>query len=153
MGKTVTKSIEDYLKTIYVLTEEKDVTRISDLSLALDVQPPSVTEMIQKMDRRGFVSHEKYRGVRLTEKGKKLAKSVKTRNKTLLDFLTIIGVNEKTAKEDACEMEHELNPTTMDCLTGFVKFVQSSPKNPRWLNHFKYYRKTGKHKECKDEAL
>jgi DtxR family Mn-dependent transcriptional regulator len=151
--KKVTKSIEDYLKTIYGLTKKRGVTTITEISSALHIRPPSVTEMIQKMERRGFVSHEKYKGITLTKKGKNLAKDVQLRNKTVFNFLRIIGVGKETAKKDACRMEHDLDSTTMEYLTKFVEFVQSSPQDPRWLDHFKYYRKTGTHKICEKEMI
>ena len=153
MNKRVTKSIEDYLKTIYILTEEKGITTTTEISSALHVQPPSVTEMIQKMEKRGFVSHEKYRGIMLTEKGRELARNVYERNETIFNFLKIIGVEEKIAEDDACKIEHDLNSVTVGYLTRFVEFVQTSPQNPRWLEHFRYYRETGKHKKCEREVV
>jgi len=153
LDKIITKSIEDYLKTIYILTRKKDFAKTSDISSALNVQPPSVTEMIQKLNKMGFVSYEKYKGITLTKKGEKLAKDVYKRNETLFNFLKIIGVKEKVAEDDACKMEHDLTPATTKHLAKFVEFVQSSPRNPKWLDHFKYYSKTGKHIECKEEVL
>lgn len=153
MDKIITKSIEDYLKVIYILTKEKGFAKTSDISSALNVQPPSVTEMIQKLNKMGFVSYEKYKVVTLTKKGEKLAKNVYKRNETLFNFLKIIGVEEKAAENDACKMEHDLTPATTKHLTKFVDFVQSSPRNPKWLDHFRYYSKTGKHIKCKEEVL
>ncbi len=147
--ENTTKSIEDYLKTIYILVKEKGVAKTLEISSMLNVRPPSVSEMIQKMSEQGLVSHKKYRGITLTKKGERLAKEMYTRNETLVDFLKIIGVDEEIAKEDACRMEHDLDPMTMEYLTQFVEFVQTSPRNPRWLEHFRYYIKTGTHKKCR----
>ena len=88
MDKIITKSIEDYLKTIYILTKEKDFAKTSDISSALNVQPPSVTEMIQKLNKMGFVSYEKYKGITLTKKGEELAKNVYKRNETVFNFIS-----------------------------------------------------------------
>jgi len=153
LDRIITKSIEDYLKTIYILTRKKDFAKTSDISLALNVRPPSVTEMMQKLNKMGFVFYEKYKGIALTKKGEELAKNVHKRNETVFNFLKIIGVDKEIAEYDACKMEHDLNPTTMNYLTKFVKFVQTSPRNPKWLDHFRHYTKTGKHIECKEEVL
>ena len=149
----ITESIEDYLKTIYILSERQGFVKTSDISSALKVQPPSVTEMVQKLNKMGYVSYEKYRGIKLTEKGKKIAENVYNRNKTLLNFLEIIGVDRKIAEKDACRIEHDLDPVTMNRLMKFVRFVQSSPRTPIWLEHFRYYMRTGKHIKCEEEIL
>ncbi|MFW6030128.1 MAG: MarR family transcriptional regulator, partial [Halanaerobiales bacterium] len=67
----LTESMEDYLEMIYRIDQEKGYIRAVDLADALNLQAPSVTKMIQKLDETGFVNYEKYRNISLTERGKK----------------------------------------------------------------------------------
>ena len=146
----IPKTVEEYLEVIYELIQEKGYARTIDISSRLNIQPPSVTEMIQRLDENGFLIYERYRGLKLTPKGEELAKSVCKRHETLATFLKIIGVDERIAEEDACKIEHNINTITMDRLTKFVEFVQNAPHDPKWLEHFEYYIRTGKHIKCSE---
>jgi len=64
----------------------------------------------------------------------------------LTKFLKTLGVSEDVAERDACALEHVLHPETLRQLRNFVRFVESSPAvNPRWLEHFREFCRTGKH--------
>lgn len=142
-----TRSAEDCVEAIYKLIEEKGFARISDISDALSVRPPSVTEMVQRLKDQGYVIYERYRRVRLTPKGEKLAKSVAKRHDILREFLVMLGLSDEMAEEDACRIEHYLHPETMERLTKFVEFVRTAPRYPKWLEHFEHYYKTGRRSE------
>ena len=118
------KSVEDYLETIYNLIEEKGIARTGDISKALHVKPPSVTEMLNKLAKDELIIYKKYNGASLTSKGEKLAKSVNLRHKTLVDLLNFLGVDEDIVEEDACKIEHDLNPKTIKQLQKFLKSVE-----------------------------
>lgn len=89
-----TPSMEDYLERIYELMQEKGYARVSDIASSLDVQPPSVTRMIQKLDEENFVHYEKYRGIVLTAKGEEIGRKIKDRHSALEEFLQILGVED-----------------------------------------------------------
>ncbi|MDY6958825.1 MAG: transcriptional regulator MntR [Halobacteriota archaeon] len=137
------KTIEEYLEVIYELIEEKGYARTVDISSRLNVQPPSVTEMIQRMDEGGYLIYEKYRGLKLTRKGSDLAKEVCDKHKTLATFLKILGVDEEIAEVDACKIEHNIDSETMARLTKFVEFVENSNHDRLWMEHFEHYARTG----------
>lgn len=139
------KAQEDYLEAIYNTISRKGYARTKDISRELEISPPSVTEMLKKLDKEELVNYEKYGGVTLTSRGEKLAKAVKSRHDTLRSLLKIILVSDKTAEEDACKMEHELSPETIEQLTKFIKFVENAPIYPKWLEHFKEFCKSGKY--------
>ena len=145
MKKKLSESIEDYLEVIYRIESKKGLVRTSDVSSFFGHKASSVTEMFQKLDERGLVNYEKYKGVTLTGKGKKIAKDVSRRHETLSSFLKILGVDEEIAEEDACKIEHAVHKETMETLKDFVSFVQKAPKDPKWLRHFRHFIKTGKH--------
>lgn len=148
--KMLTRKTEDYLEAIYNVTERKGYARIKDIASELHITPPSVTEMVQKLAKKNLVIYEKYSGVNLTEEGKAIAQAVKHRHDTFTTFLEIILVPTDIAEKDACELEHHLNPKTIEQFSRFVKFVKNAPMYPKWLTHFKEYCKTGKHPVCQD---
>jgi Mn-dependent DtxR family transcriptional regulator len=80
--------------------------------------------MVQKLNESGHLNYEKYRGIRLTEKGILVAKSIRERHGLLAEFLKIIGVDEDTANKDAEGIEHYLQPKTLGKLENFIKDIK-----------------------------
>lgn len=147
---SLSQSEESYIETIDNLIRQHGYARVTEIATTLNVKPPSVTHMLQKLDDQKYVDYKRYRGVILTEKGKTLANKLERRHSALKQFLIMIGVSEENANKDACEMEHKINYETMTKLAKFVEFVQSAPETPLFLKHFKHYMETGeKPKECK----
>ena len=70
------------------------------------------------------------------------------KHRTLADFLEIIGVDRSDADIDACQIEHHVSERTMERLHKFVEFVRSAPRDPKWLEHFEYFCRTGERPEC-----
>jgi DtxR family manganese transport transcriptional regulator len=129
----LTTSVEDYLEVIYELLQEKGYARAVDISQYLGVKSPSVTNMLQRLHRRGLVVYERYRGIKLTKRGESLARSVKERHLVIARFLRILGVDENTANSDAEGIEHHVHPSTINQITRFVDFVE---KNRSWFESF-----------------
>ena len=135
-----TERTEDYLEALDAIIEKKGYAKVKDISIVLGVGPSSVTEMFQKLNKLKYINYEKYGGVTLTPKGKKIAKDIKRKHDILHNFLLILGVENKIADEDACRIEHVLNSETLNRLTKFVEFVDMKDEGgPMWLDHFKYY--------------
>lgn len=143
-----TERNEDYLEALDTIIDKKGYAQVKDISKLLSVGPSSVTEMFQKLQKAGYINYEKYGGVTLTTKGKRLAKETKRKHDILHNFLLILGVDDKIADEDACKIEHVLTPETLERLTKFVEFIHSEEEDPRWLDHFKFYFSTGKIIKC-----
>ena len=133
----ISRSVEDYLEAIYELVCEKGYARTRDIASKLGVKPPSVTEMLQKMGRQGLIIYKRYHEVQLTEKGEKLAKSVIKRHRLLKEFLMLLGLDEKIAEEDACEMEHSIHTKTVERLALFMQYLKNSPVASRWIEDFR----------------
>lgn len=104
-----TPSMEDYIEQIHNLMESKGYARVSDIAEALIVHPSSVTKMVQKLDKDGYLNYEKYRGFILTTKGKKLGERLVYRHELLEEFLEIIGVDGDKIYEDVEGIEHHLS--------------------------------------------
>ncbi|MCP2604636.1 metal-dependent transcriptional regulator [Candidatus Aminicenantes bacterium AH-873-B07] len=142
----LTKSTEDYLETILVLSLEKRVVRIKDLAEHLNVKRPSVVSAVKYLKKKNLVKHEHYGYVELTEKGKALAKSIYKRHKALYKFLhNFLGIHSSIAEKDACRIEHFLTPETMERILKFIEFIETCPRRePNWLSNFYHFVKTGK---------
>jgi Mn-dependent DtxR family transcriptional regulator len=123
-----TARMEDYLEVIYELVEHKGYATTIDISEYLNVSSPSVTYMIQRLNEGGHLNYEKYRGIRLTDKGTLVAKSIRKRHGLLAEFLKIIGVDEDTANKDAEGIEHHLHPKTLEKLKYFTEDIKKKGK-------------------------
>ena len=144
--------MEDYLEAMASLKKEKGVARVRDIGRLLNVKKPSVTSALNTLSRAGLVLHERYGYVDLTPEGQKIASGIQCRHNILVKFLTkILSVTPRIAAEDACRLEHSISPATLEKLTKFIAFVETSPENrrPDWLRGFDYYFKTGKRLKCK----
>ena len=147
LKKRHTASMEDYLEAITLLSGEGRPVRVSQISKALGVTMPSVTAALHKLSEDGLVDHEKYGYVDLTMRGKKVADDVFRRHEIVRRFLNeILNIDEETASEDACKMEHSLSPITVNRLASFMKFVSACPcGEPEWLKGLNYFMEHGQY--------
>ncbi|MFF2090268.1 transcriptional regulator MntR [Paenibacillus sp. NPDC058174] len=122
-----TPSMEDYLERIYKLIDEKGYARVSDIAEGLEVHPSSVTKMIQKLDKDNYLIYEKYRGLVLTSKGKKMGKRLVDRHQLLESFLTLIGVQEENIYRDVEGIEHHLSWDSITCIETLVEYFHRDP--------------------------
>jgi Mn-dependent DtxR family transcriptional regulator len=115
-----TDRMEDYLEVVYELVQQKGYATTIDISDYLNVSSPSVTSMMKKLDEKGFLRYEKYRGMSLTDKGIEVAKAIHKRHGILAEFFKMIGVQDDIANEDAEGIEHHLHSETFKKLEEFV---------------------------------
>jgi len=132
-----TPSMEDYLEQIYSLMEEKGYARVSDIAEALQVHPSSVTKMVQKLDQNKYLVYEKYRGLILTPKGKKIGKRLVDRHTLLEEFLQIIGVNSDNIYKDVEGIEHHLSWDSITCIEYLVQYFKEDPSRIQLLHSLK----------------
>jgi len=119
-----TPSMEDYLERIYKLIDEKGYARVSDIAEGLEVHPSSVTKMIQKLDKDNYLIYEKYRGLMLTSKGKKMGKRLVDRHQLLEDFLNMIGVQVDNIYKDVEGIEHHLSWDSITCIETLIEYFR-----------------------------
>jgi Mn-dependent DtxR family transcriptional regulator len=124
---SATPSMEDYLERIYKLIDEKGYARVSDIAEGLEVHPSSVTKMIQKLDKDNYLIYERYRGLVLTSKGKKMGKRLVDRHQLLENFLKMIGVQEENIYKDVEGIEHHLSWDSITCIEVLVEFFRRHP--------------------------
>ncbi len=119
---------EQYLKIVYSLTEDGGLARTSDIAEALAISPASVTEMIQKLAKQGYVSHEKYKGVTLKPKGRRIACNVTRKHRLLERFLhDYVGIRGNSRHEQACKMEHALSDEAEQQLCRLLNHPSECP--------------------------
>jgi DtxR family Mn-dependent transcriptional regulator len=117
----MTKSLEDYIEVVYVLIHEKNRARVRDIATSLKVKMPSVVKGISELKKLGLVTQEPYGDVELTAKGRRIATMILNRHNKIREFLILIGVSEKIADKDACQMEHIISAETLDRIRDFLR--------------------------------
>lgn len=118
---------DDYLEQILHLIEEKGYARPIDISKRLEISQASVTNMLQRLDAEGLVSHVKYRGTTLTEEGLSIARAIIDRHETLTRFLQLFDINEDTIYRDVEGMEHHVSRATLEAIRSVTDHLQENP--------------------------
>lgn len=115
---------EDYLETIYRLNLEQGLVRVSDIAKILKLSKPSVTQMMQRLEKENCVIYKPYLPLRLTGKGKKIGKKVAERHEVLAEFFTLLKIPQKTQEKDIHGIEHSLSPITLKKLKKITVFLK-----------------------------
>ena len=131
-----TTSEEDYLEVIAELVELKGYATTLDISRFMNVSPPSVTKMLQKLDEKKYLEYEKYHGINLTDIGNQVADAIRRKHSTLLEFFEILNIGKEIANQDTEGLEHHLNDKTIRRLRKFITFLKSNPKIIKQFREF-----------------
>ena len=102
------RSGEDYLETILILSKRNDVRSV-DIAREMELSKPSVSRAVGLLKNGGFITVDKNGYISLTEDGKKLAERIYERHTVLTEWLVSIGVDEGSAAENACRLEHDFS--------------------------------------------
>jgi len=121
------KTIEEYVELIYILEQEHGHAHTGTIAAEMDIKAPSVTEMLQKLEKEGLVEYQGYMGATLTAKGKKMALTLMEKHRVVQEFLELIGIDPTTAERDACQIEHHVSTGSVRRLEKFVEFLQHDP--------------------------
>ena len=114
------ESGEMYLETIYVLSKN-GVVRSLDVAEYMGFSKPSVSRAVGLLKQGGYLLMDKDRYLTLTESGLDVAKKIYERHTLLSKFLVRLGVDEKTASEDACKMEHDISDESFSAIKEHVR--------------------------------
>ncbi len=115
------ESGEMYLETIYVLSQQQTSVRSIDVAEHMGFSKPSVTRGLTLLKEEGLIKKEDNKYIVLTEAGKILAKRIYERHTVLRKFFIDIGVDEETATEDACRIEHYISDTTFEAIKAYIR--------------------------------
>lgn len=118
----LTSSQEDYLKEIYILSQQSDGVRVTDVALLLSISKPSVNRAINGLKEQGYIEHEHYGTIKLTKEGMAAGKNVYETYKIAYKFLSdFLGVGVADAEEEAHLMEHAISKGTRKKLKKFMR--------------------------------
>jgi Mn-dependent DtxR family transcriptional regulator len=128
-GRKSSEATEDYLEMIDLLVLEKGYASTTDIAERMGVSKPSVTSIVKKLHRQGYLVHTPYRGMILTDAGRDLARTMKDRHEILRRLLVVIGVPKDIATDDAEKIEHGLHPETVRKIRKLVAFLEEKRQN------------------------
>lgn len=117
----IKESAENYLEAILVLKNKKGSVRSIDVAHELMVSKPSVSVAMKNFREEGYITVDADGNLSLTEKGLMIAERVYERHQIITEALLSIGVDEITAKEDACKIEHDISEKTFEKLKAFIQ--------------------------------
>jgi len=137
-GETLSASAEDYMEMIFRLSRENGFTRVNDLAEALNVQPPSVTKMIQKLSDMDLIKYEKYGVIMLKDNGLVLGRALLDRHNCVESFLKILNIHEGLL-EGTEKIEHTING---DILIGLNRLIGFFQENPHIYQQFKEFNRS-----------
>jgi DtxR family Mn-dependent transcriptional regulator len=130
------KTIEEYIETIYILEQRDGRAQTGMIASHMGVKPPSITQMLQKLEREGLIHYESYIGATLTVSGKKMARDLMQKHRVIADLLEILGIDHERAETDACQIEHHVSPETLKRLEQFVEFVRNDSDTTETIRRF-----------------
>ncbi len=118
------ESGEMYLETILILSKKLGDVRSIDVCEYMGYSKPSVSRAVGLLKNGGYLSVDRSGHLTLTESGREVAEKIYERHTVLTEFLGDIGVDKKTAAEDACKIEHVISDQTLDCIKKCVELAR-----------------------------
>lgn len=112
---------EMYLETIYVLCQKKSSVRSIDIAEHMNYTKPSVSRAVSRLKQEGYIAVDGSGYITLTDEGLALAGKIYERHTVLTKVLMLIGIDEVTASEDACRIEHVISEKSFDTIKKYVK--------------------------------
>jgi len=143
MTKTdLSANLEDYLETILELEKTHKVARVKDIAENRGVLRGSVTGALKSLAEKGLINYEPYSFITLTRKGAAIAGEINRRHRVIKNFLIhVLQLDESTAEDNACRMEHVMDLAAVDRLVNFIEYIDTCPRtDAEWLAGFKRHR-------------
>ena len=114
--KNLSKSIEDYIETIYIIEQEKNEIKSVDVANKLGVSKPAVNKAMNELNNLNLIQKTNYSNIELTDQGRNLAKKIYEKHILIYNFLLKLGVSEENANIDCCKIEHVISEETAECI-------------------------------------
>ena len=112
---------EMYLETIFVLTKEKSTVRAIDVAEHMNYSKPSVSRALGILKKNGYITVDQEGHIALTPEGRTIGEKIFERHTVLSKVLVMLGVDEKTAVEDACRLEHAISDASFAALKKHIE--------------------------------
>lgn len=116
----LTASLEDYLEVICNYDNNGNNIRAIDISKELKVSRASVTEALQKLANKKFITYGRYDSIALTDTGRELAQNVISKHTVLQTFFENIGLSSEEASENACKIEHVITENAFRKISEYI---------------------------------
>ena len=116
----IQESGEMYLETIYILSKTSKEVRAIDIGEYMGFSKPSVSRALNVLKNKGLIKKDKDGFISLTIQGENIAKKIYERHTVLTKLLMNIGIDEKTATNDACRVEHYISDKTFNAIKKYV---------------------------------
>ena len=118
----ISENIEEYLEVLYRNGSNKEQVSTTQLSSDLGIAAGSVTQMLKKLEKLGYINYTPYKGATLTDDGMKIAQKITRKHRILEKFLMdVLKVKEENVHDQACEMEHSLSDEAERALCTMLK--------------------------------
>ena len=115
------ESAENYLETILVIQRRKGEVRSIDIANEMNFSKPSISYAMKQFRENGYITMNVDNYIQLTTKGREIAERIYERHQLLTKYLISIGVDEETAKTDACRIEHVISPLSFEKIKDQIK--------------------------------
>ena len=125
------ESAENYLETILVLSFKGSPVRSIDIVNELEYSKPSVSVAMKNLRTKGYITVDAEGFITLTEKGQKIADTMYERHLAISDWLIFMGVDKKTAIQDACKMEHAMSEKSFSAIKKHIENLKHDSGKPR----------------------
>jgi len=120
------ESAENYLETILVLSQKEDKVRSIDIVNELEYSKPSVSVAMKNLREKGYIAISDDGYITLTARGRKIADTMYERHVTISQWLVFLGVDKKTAAQDACKMEHVISEKSFLAIKNHIENLKVS---------------------------
>ncbi len=117
------ESGENYLESILTLKNKNGSVRAIDIVNDLGFSKPSVSVALKNLEADNYIERDSAGHISLLPKGQAIAESIYERHTTLVKLLTHMGVSQRVAEEDACQIEHHLSDETFNALKSYCKDI------------------------------
>ena len=122
----ISPAIENYLETILIISKKQPEIHAADICAYLNYSRPTVSVVLKQMRENGLVHVDTDNHITLTETGRSIAETIYERHNVIARILIALGVDEKTAYEDACKLEHQISDTSFACLKAHFEHFRES---------------------------
>ena len=124
----VSEAIENYLETIYILSQQQNEVHAIDICSYLSYSRPTVSIVLRQMREHGLVTVNEENHIFLTEEGLSIAMHMYERHELLTRMLMLLGVSRETALRDACKIEHDLSEETFEAIKRHIQEYEQKKK-------------------------
>ncbi len=134
-------SLEDYLETIFFLSQKEGKARPKDIAERMQVKAASVTGAMKALSEKGLVNYAPYSSATLTDEGREIAKKIAVKHEALLHFFTqVLGIEAREAETFACSMEHTIPDHILQRFVRFAEYTEKCPNfNANWQDNAEAY--------------